>query len=539
MIAAVATYLGALKGARRLAAAFLAGAALILAFPPYANTPALWLAFPALIWLLDGCATRSAAAATGWAFGFGHFSTSFYWIANAFYVDRETFGVLAVPAVGALCAAVALFIALVCALTQILPPPHEDEMPDDRVVSMTLRIVWFAALWTIVEWVRSWLLTGFPWNPLATVWSETRTPLGLPMIQVTKLIGTYGLSFLTAVIACLPAVLGHVPRLRRAWITAGTAVGLIAVVGGAGALWLTNTPTRFVAGLKFRLVQAAIPQIERAHPSQWEAQLQDYVRLSIENRPSDVTHVIWGEAAAPPTYLLNLDEPRRAAAAVSAPPGGLLITGADRGIRGEAGFVAIYNSLYALAPGGDILATYDKAHLVPFGEYMPLRWLIPFDKITGGMGDFASGPGLALLAVPTLPPFTPLICYEVVFSGRVTARVDSVRPRWLLNLTNDAWFGLSAGPHQHLAAARLRAAEEGLPLVRAANSGISAVLDGQGRTVAELGLGERGVLDVPLPEAGPNPTPFGLLGNFIPLLIITVAGAMAFYVRRRISRSPR
>lgn len=541
MIATLATKLGAMRGARRLTAAFLLGFVTILAFPPFSIAPVIWLTFPPLMWLLDGCRTRGRAAAVGWAFGFGHFATSFYWITEAFYVDADTFGIFAIPAVALLSAGMAGYIALAAFVTQFIPPPHEDDMPDDRVITMTLRVVLFAAAWTVAEWLRSWIGTGFPWNPMATVWSETRMPYGVPMLQVTTLIGTYGLSLITVFAAALPAVLGHMPRLRRAWLTAAVAPVLLLIIGVSGALRLKTTHTTFVPDIKMRLVQAAIPQAERAQQNLWAKQLQDYVQLSVTDRPDDVTHVIWGEAALPPLFFINVDENnRRRLAEAVAPPKGLFITGADRGLRGPNGELDIYNSSYVLSPSGDILGFYDKVHLVPFGEYVPLRWLIPFDKITGGVGDFMRGASRTSIPTPSLPPFSPQICYEIIFSGEVTPsglRNDSVHPRWILNLTNDTWFGLSTGPRQHYAAARLRAVEEGLPLVRVANSGISAVIDGVGRTINELGLGQRGVLDVQLPEPPVSSTPFALLGNLIPVLLATLAGSGAFLIRLRITRS--
>lgn len=532
MIVAGARQLGGMTGWRRLAVAFGAGMIAIAAFPPLSFAPALWLSFPILMWLLEGCSTRREAAATGWAFGFGHFATSFYWITNAFYVDSETFGVFAIPAVAALAASFGLYVALVCAITHTIAPPRSDDMPDDRVLVAALRIVLFSATWTIAEWLRGWVLTGFPWNPMATIWSETSTPFGLPILQSTPLIGTYGLSLLTVLAAAAPAVLAHPPRLARAWIYAATPVLLLAVIAVFGALRLGLTDTHFLPGTKFRLVQAAVPQTDKSRPSLWEAHLRDHIQLSTQNRPTDVTHVIWGEAAV--HFFLNVDEQHRRLAASAAPKGGMLITGADRGTRDETGQLEVYNSLYAITSRGTIAAEYDKAHLVPFGEYLPLRWLIPFEKLTGGMGDFAAGPGLTTLDLRGLPPFSPQICYEVIFPGAVVSRNgDHARPEWILNLTNDAWFGLSMGPYQHFAAARLRAVEEGIPLVRVANTGISAVIDGAGRTIAEISLGERGVVDVSLPRAAASFTPFSILGNVIPLIFAFAIGGAAIARWRR------
>jgi apolipoprotein N-acyltransferase len=352
------------------------------------------------------------------------------------------------------------------------------------------------------------------------------------MIQVTPLIGTYGLSFFTALAASAVAVLGYTPRLRAAWLVATIPLVVLGVFAAGGWLRLALAHEDIVPGVKFRLVQANISQADRSRPSQWEAHLRDHVDLSVTGRPSDVTHVVWGEAAI--AFFLNIDDAHRRIAAEAAPANGLLLTGADRGVRDGGGWQAVYNSFYALRPDGEIAAVYDKSHLVPFGEYTPLRNIIPFDELTGMSGGFAEGDGLATIAIDALPPFTPLICYEVIFSGNVTGRP---RPQWLLNLTNDAWFGLSLGPYQHYAAARMRAVEEGLPVVRTANTGVSAVIDGYGRTVDELGLGQRGVLDVALPKPATSFTPFRLLGNIISLLLATCGGGAALIVWRGQNRT--
>ena len=525
----IAQRLAALTGWRRLAAALLAGALTIVAFQPISLVPALWIALPALFWLLDGCRTWKGAFFTGWAFGAGYFITGLYWMANAFYVDAEAFGMFAVPAVGSLSIAMGLFIGIVCALTHAIPPAHEDEMSYDLAAVAARRIVLFAAVWTLVEWIRSWIFTGLPWNPLGLVWSETRTPFGLPVIQVTALIGTYGLSFLTVLFSAAPTVLGYTPRLTRAWITAAAPLALMIVIGAGGALRLLLAHDETVPGVKFRLVQANFSQVERSRPSFWVKHLEEHVRMSNENRPADITHVVWGEAAI--AFFLNIQDEARRVAAMAAPPGGMLITGADRGLRDESGRQSVYNSLYVLRPDASIAAVYDKTHLVPFGEYTPLRGIVPFNELTGMSGGFTAGGSLATLTVPGLPPFSPLICYEVIFSGNVTAGGEP-RPAWLLNLTNDAWFGLSLGPHQHFAQARIRAVEEGLPLVRTANTGISAVIDGYGRVPESLALGTRGVLDAPLPRPASALTPFALLGNLTSILLATCGGAGALFFRR-------
>lgn len=529
MKTALADRLAALSGWKRFAAALLAGALTILAFPPLSIVPSLWIAFPILLWMLDGCRTWKNAFFTGWAFGAGYFITGLYWMANAFYVDADAFGVFAIPAVGSLSIAMGVFIALVCALTHAIPPAQRDEMSYDRASVAARRVLLFAAIWTLVEWVRSWIFTGLPWNPISLVWADDHSSVGLAVLQVTALIGTYGLSFLTVLLFGAFALLGYTPSLAKARVRALAPLALMIIIGGGGALRLSQAHDDVVPDVKFRLVQANFSQADRSRPSLWVKMLEDHVRLSTENRPADVTHVVWGEAAI--AFFLNIDEPARRVAAMAAPSNGMLITGADRGLRNDDGTQAVYNSLYVVKPDASIAAVYDKTHLVPFGEYTPLRGIVPFDELTGMSGGFAAGSGLATVSVPGLPPFSSLICYEVIFSGQVTAGGEP-RPRFLLNLTNDAWFGMSLGPHQHFAQARMRAVEEGLPLVRTANTGISAVIDGYGRVKSELPLGARGVLDTSLPMPVSGATPFALLGNLLSILLATCGGGWALFFRR-------
>jgi apolipoprotein N-acyltransferase len=222
------------------------------------------------------------------------------------------------------------------------------------------------------------------------------------------------------------------------------------------------------------------------------------------------------------------------AVAQAAPPGGIVITGVvRRDPRPPPGVpAAVWNAIIAVDGRGRLLARYDKHHLVPFGEYVPLKRFNPLPKLTEGRVDFSAGSGPVTLSVPGLPPLSPLVCYEAIFPGAVTAGT-APRPGLLLNLTNDAWFGTATGPYQHLVAARLRAVEEGLPLVRAANTGISALVDSYGRVIASIGLGRRGVLDVTLPEPLATPTVFTRLGN-APTAIISLLILCLTVVFRRL-----
>jgi apolipoprotein N-acyltransferase len=266
--------------------------------------------------------------------------------------------------------------------------------------------------------------------------------------------------------------------------------------------------------------------------------LARHLALSREAGFDRMTAVIWPETAAPP--LFEWDPSTRAAMATAVPHGGLLLTGDLRGTPPDDQPPQVWDSLQAVNDHGDIIATYDKTHLVPFGEYVPLRGILPIDKITPGQMDVSAGPRLATIDLPGLPPVGPLICYEVIFPGEVVDHGprpqwlfnSGRRPQWLLNLTNDGWYGVSAGPYQHLAAARLRAIEEGLPLVRSAGSGISAIIDPYGRVVESLPLNASGDLDGPLPRAIPDPGLYARCGNRLVLLLLAALASATFAVSR-------
>ena len=230
--------------------------------------------------------------------------------------------------------------------------------------------------------------------------------------------------------------------------------------------------------------------------------------------------MLWPEAAA--TFLIERDAARRAAIAAVAPKGGYVVTGALRANPAPAPPAQIWNSIEAVDHDGAIRAGYDKAHLVPFGEYVPLRDVLPLKKITPGTIDLSAGPGPRTIALPGLPGFAPLVCYEAIFPGAVAD--PAARPSWILNVTNDAWYGRTSGPFQHFAIARTRAIEEGLPLVRVANNGVSGVVDPVGRIVARTGLDAIGYADIALPAAGPR-TLYGRAGDWMFLLLL-IAGLL-------------
>jgi len=510
-MAALAARLRGLTGWRQAAAAAVLGVAATAALPPLHVVPSVFLAFTGLVWLLETAdeAERPLRHAflLGWWFGFGHFVTNLYWLAFALLIDAAQFGWMVPFAVFGLSGVLALFTGAATAATAAT-----------RARGLA-RILTLAVAWTAGEWLRGHILTGFPWNLIGTVWAGT-----LPLMQVASLVGLYGLGLLTVLVASLPATLASVAQRR--WLGSALAVALLAAGWGFGALRISDADTADTA-YRLRLVQPNVPQSLKWDPAQREANLAKTLSLSRSPGFESRTHVIWPETAVPfvATDFNESGPALRRSLATSVPPGGLLLTGAPRAERGAEGRLLLWNSLHALDAAGSIVATYDKFHLVPFGEYVPLRAILRFAKVTVGTVDFSPGRGLETLALPGLPPASPLICYEAIFPGRVV--VPEPRPAWLLNITNDAWFGLSSGPYQHFAAARFRAVEEGLPLVRAANNGISAVVDPYGRIRVQLELGDTGVVDANLPLPL-QPTLYARLGDLtllgLALAVIAIAG---------------
>ena len=493
--------------------ALVLGITAVGALPPLHIWPLLIPAFSGLFWLTEAAGRPRRAFAAGWWFGFGYFVAGLYWVANAFLVEPEQFGWLAPIAVLGLAALLALFTGAGSFLARL------------SGVRGIGAVLVFAASWTGLEWVRSWALTGFPWNMIGTTWVFSES-----MVQGTALVGTLGLSLFTILAAAMPAALADPEVKPRDGIAAiAGAFVIMAMLLAGGSVRLSKAGSiDTVEGVHLRLVQPNIPQRSKFQRELLDVHLQDHLQLGAT--PADVlpTHIIWGETAA--AFFLGDDVLRRGRIADHTPAGGLTIVGAlRRPPEGEE--FRVWNSLLAIDRSGAIVAHYDKSHLVPFGEYVPFRDLIGLSKLTAGTTDFSRGPGRVTLDLPSLPPVSPLICYEVIFPGNVTER--GARPKWLLNLTNDAWYGLSAGPYQHFAAARLRAVEEGLPLVRVANTGISAIIDPYGRVVARLGLGERGIVDGPLPMALASPTMYSRFGNVSGLVLVAASALVGWIIRRR------
>ncbi|WJR82001.1 apolipoprotein N-acyltransferase [Bradyrhizobium sp. NP1] len=527
---AAALWIVLIWGWKRAAVAFLAGALSVLAMAPFNAWPVLLVTFPVMVWLIDGAGAGKwrgvpAAAMSGYWFGLGYFVFGLYWIGYAFLVDAATFAWLMPFAIFGLPAYLALFTAFSFALARLIWP---------RDVA---RVIALAACLTIGEWLRGQLLTGFPWNAFGYALAAP-----LPFAQTASLVGLWGLTFLAVAIFASPAVLIEgASRGRRPWIAPLAALIVLVAMGAFGAIRLSQHPTAVVANVKLRLMQPDLQQDEKFNYSAKAAVMRRYLTLS--DRASgpqstgvrDVNILIWPESAFP--FFLTREPDAMAQIAALLPKGTVLITGSVRAPDLPPGtrITRAYNSIYVIDHDGNVLSIYDKLHLVPFGEFLPFQNLmekVGFEQLTKVQGGFIPGTIRRPLPLPNAPSALPLICYEAVFPADIATQGE--RPGWIVNLTNDGWFGISTGPYQHLAQARLRAIEQGLPVVRAANTGISAVLDPVGRIVARLGLGVEGVLDSTLPTTI-APTLYARFGD-IPAAIMVGAALVFVLLRRRAKR---
>ena len=515
-------------GWKRAIIALGAGAVSALAMAPFNAWPVLFVTFPVAVWLIDGAAAGKrrgvpAAAMAGFWFGLGYFVPGLYWTGNAFLVDAPTFAWLMPFAVLGLPTYLALFPAIGFALARLMWTRDAS-----RVLALAVGL-------TVSEWLRGHVLSGFPWNAYGYALSE---PLALA--QTASLIGLWGMTFLSVAIFASPAVLiDGSSRGRKPWIAPVAALALLVAMGVYGAVRLALQPTELTR-VRLRIMQPNLQQDVKFNYAAKAEVMQKYLTLS--DRASgpqstgvrDVQILIWPESAFP--FFLTREADAMAQIAELLPKGTVLLTGSVRAPDGPPGarVSRAYNSIYLIDHDGGVLSVYDKLHLVPFGEYLPLQaWMekLGFVQLTKVHGGFIPGERRRTMEIPQAPSALPLICYEAIFPGNLAPSDD--RPGWIVNLTNDGWFGNSTGPYQHLQQARLRAIEEGLPMVRAANTGISAVIDPSGRIVARLGLGVEGVLDASLPTALP-PTLYARLRD-IPAAVL-VAAAFLFIIRRRFTK---
>ena len=497
---------------RRYSLALAAGALAATGFEPLNLWPLTIVAVAVLVWLIDLAPTRRAAFATGWWFGSAHFCVGLTWIATAFTYQAKMPAALGWVTVVLL----SMFLAIYPALAALLAW--------EGVKARWQRVLLLAAGWMLAEWLRGHLLSGFAWGPLGVAWIDAGA-----IAQLAGLFGGLGLSGLMILAGGAVALAMQRGRLR------GAAV-LVGVCGVALLTGVLMPPPDRQYGPMVHLVQPDIGQSQKYDPGLEEAHFQRYLNLTRgalaapEGRPPAI--VAWPESAIP--YPVEEDPAARAVLASVLHPGDLLLFGGEALIRDSAGnLTAATNSLFVIDSKGTLHGRYDKAHLVPLGEYVPLRSvmsLIGLARLAPGDIDFRPGPGPRSLALPGFPDVGIQICYEIIFGGAVVDLAH--RPAWLLNVSNDAWFGAS-GPPQHLAQARLRAIEEGLPVARATPTGISAMVDARGRVIKSLGQQIMGVISTPLPPPLP-PTLFARLGHWTSLIFGLLLIFAVFAKRKRI-----
>ena len=513
-------------GWRRLAAAFGLGAVSVLAMPPFGLWPIMFVTFPGLVLLLDSAATAPArwrrvraAGLVGWWFGFGYLLFGLYWIGAAFLVQADKFAALMPFAITLLPAYLAAYFAAATAVAALFWRPGAG------------RVLVLATTITIGEWLRGHWFTGFPWNAIGY-----GLTINDALAQSASLVGVTGLTFWAVLLFSSPVML--LAKGGGRWLAPAAAIAAIAAAFGWGQWRLTNATEPDDPAVRLRLVQPNIPETEKFLPGSQRPifdKLLDLSRHDASGRLDDLattTLLVWPEE---PLNFLMLDTPQ-ALTEIGAVLGGhtTLLTGAFRAEPDPASQRSpprpkVFNSLAIIDPSGKPIATYDKIHLVPWGEYLPFQsWLeaVGLSNLAG-VAD-APGANPRRLEAPGVPSLSPLICYEAIFPGEVLE--PGARPRWLLNVTNDAWFGEQTGPYQHFHQARIRAIEEGLPLVRVAITGISAIVDSHGNIRQRQPLLTAGVIDGLLPAAIP-PTPYARYGDRIMLLQLLVAIGLLAAVR--------
>ncbi len=480
----ISMFLQQLSEFKKSLVAFSAGLLSVLAFAPIYIFPIYMMSLPILLLLSMNSGTVKDAFKFGYIFGLGHFFAGLYWIGNSFAVEPDIPNWAGFIMVALLASYLALFIGIVCGAAKYI---HRNHTLKTHLINIILS---FVTLWSIAEWLRGHLFTGFPWNLSGYIWGFSDI-----MLQSTAVWGIHGLSLITLIICFIPLVM-----LKKKYVITAPIFGVIILCGliyyGYSRL---DVEVENIEGVNLRIVQPNIKQQDKWSYENWGKNLVNYMDESEDDGSEGVTHVIWPETAV--IYSLSEEPFRRQLIAQILDEGEALITGYPRRQKSSSG-TKIFNSMIAINDKGETIGGYDKSHLVPFGEYIPnfiRNILVPLgvgEIFTGGQ-DYSEGDGLKTIKIDGLPPFSLVICYEIIFPGEVVNRIN--RPDWILNITNDAWYGESSGPYQHLLQSQVRAIEEGLPVVRSAGTGISAIIGPYGRIIDEIPLNSRGVINGKLP----------------------------------------
>ncbi len=507
-------------GKKQYLLSFLLGASATLALPPFYIFPLLIPAFCGLLLLLQRNNTWKESFITGWWFGFGHFVFGLYWIANSLLVDAKMFAWLIPFAVSGIPAVLAIYIGIVCSITFFYKEKGFK------------KALFFSSIWVTAEYLRGILFTGFPWNLIGYSFG-----FSLPILQLTSVTGIYGLSFLAVLFATSFICLIEEKNKKfilsinhKTYILPATILIFIIFAGICGYVRISE-PITTGEKVSAYIVQGNIPQQIKWDPEYTTKEVVTYKMLTEkalkELPPAGTAIIVWPESAI--TYSLDKEPALQQFITENLPPKTFLITGAIRSERNNEK-MDIWNSVYVLTAAQKIISFYDKSHLVPFGEYVPFRKFIPFvKKITYGSQDFSEGVGLKTISLTKNLRISPLVCYEIIFPGKVTGKDANV----IVNVTNDAWFGYSPGPFQHRDAARLRAIEEGVTVIRVANTGISEVFDQYGHSLARIPLNQQGVKRVDfMPDI--IYTTYGRYEDAPLLLLIGIIVIfLVFFTRRR------
>lgn len=497
-------------------ACFILGLMSALAMPPVYAFPILLFTFPVFYRVLNKSLTTRQAAVKTWLFHFGYFTAGFYWIAWALLVDIAhnwwalPFAIFGLPAL------MSFYPAMLIAVWHRL------------AWRGAARLILFVVCLAAGEYLRGVVFTGFPWNLWGYTWVKF-----LPVLQSVSLFGMYGLTLFTLLFALTPTMWARRREQAFARNTALLTWAIFIVFFAWGAGRLQNTFDSANKDYIVRIVQPNIAQTVKWDPETRALQEEDLWRLTSKPtywRDAKFTPnlIVWPETAM---SLLNTADVRRMEynlqtqlprnAVLTA---GVMETELDEATKQVQWFnrISVYNS-------SKRLATYDKSHLVPFGEYLPFQQYWPVKPVAFAEGQFQAGSGVQTLTVPGAPSFSPLICYETLFPGATASNTE--RPHFILNVTNDAWYGYTTGPFQHLAIAQARAVEEGLPLIRAANTGVSAVIDPLGRITGKLALQTHGILDQPMPPSL-QPTFFARMGNTVFFALLALFAVLAWVMQR-------
>lgn len=493
----------------RYAAAFAAGFTASYATVPTSLWPMMVAGFSLFYVCLLTSGGSGRAYLIGFLFALGYFLKGLWWVGNALLIEGNEYAWVWPLAVLGLPTLLATFTGLASAIVRILTPK----------VSLSSLFL-FAALIAISEWVRGTIFTGFPWNLYGTAW------VGTPVLQTVSLIGIYGLTLTTVFWSAIPGFLYLWPVERNKKISfAVLAIASLAAAYGWGWHRLSSGAVAYREDIAVRAIQ---PNIEQS--MKWDAEslinnFQRHLALSVpriqdKTNPARVTLLVWPETAMPPYVAESRKARGMIAGALSEFPGdAYLISGVLRAeLKNEKR--AYYNSVYIIDEKGRSIARYDKTHLVPFGEFIPFQEWLPIKPVVEFSG-FQAGNGPDSLSAGNAPAFSPLICYEIIFSGRIMS--PAAKAEWIVAVTNDAWYGRSAGPHQHFSQAVIRAIEEGVPVVRSANTGISGIIDPYGRVIQQKGLFEEGIVESRLPQAISDGTLFSRTGNFVFLLLVLLS----------------